>query len=92
MAVLEIKDQGSGMNESEIRNIFQPFFTTREGLARGLGLSIAHRIIILHNGKLDVESEPGRGSTFCVRIPLIAPEQTALYSIKKKSSGAVPLY
>lgn len=91
MAVLEIKDQGSGMNESEAKNIFQPFFTTKEGLARGLGLSIAARIIILHNGRLDVESEPGRGSTFIIRIPLIDPEQTALYSVKKKSSGTIPL-
>jgi signal transduction histidine kinase len=91
MAVLEIKDQGSGMNDSEVKNIFQPFFTTKEGLARGLGLSIAHRIIILHNGRLDVESEPGRGSTFIIRIPLIDPEQTALYTLKKKSSGSIPL-
>lgn len=91
MAVLEIKDQGSGMNDGEMKNIFQPFFTTKEGLARGLGLSIAARIIILHNGRLDVESEPGRGSTFIIRIPLIDPDQTALYSVKKKSSGSIPL-
>jgi len=91
MAILEIKDQGSGMNDSEIIRIFEPFFTTKEGLARGLGLSIAHRIVVHHNGEIVAESEPGKGSRITIKIPLIDPEQTALYSSKKKSTGGLPL-
>jgi signal transduction histidine kinase len=91
MALLEISDHGSGMNEGELRRIFEPFFTTKKGIARGLGLSIAHRIVVMHSGDLDAESEPGKGSRFIIRIPLIDPEQTALYSAKKKSTGGMPL-
>lgn len=91
MALLEISDHGSGMNDSELRRIFEPFFTTKKGMARGLGLSIAHKIIVIHNGELDAESDPGKGSKFIIRIPLIDPEQTALYSARKKSTGGMPL-
>jgi len=91
MALLEIADRGSGMNEGELRRIFEPFFTTKKGIARGLGLSIAHKIAVMHGGDIDVESEPGRGSKFYIRIPLIDPEQTALYSARKKSTDGIPL-
>ena len=91
MAILEVSDQGSGMNDTEINRIFEPFFTTKQGPARGLGLSLAHKIISLHNGEIDVRSKPGKGSTFNIKIPLIDPEQTALYSSKKKSSSGIPL-
>jgi signal transduction histidine kinase len=91
MAILEIRDQGSGMSEGEVKRIFEPFFTTKEGTARGLGLPIAHRIIALHDGEIDVQSEPGRGSRFIIKIPLIDPEQTALYNLKKKSADGRPL-
>jgi signal transduction histidine kinase len=92
MALLEISDHGSGMNEGELRRIFEPFFTTKKGMARGLGLSIAHKIVVIHNGDLDAESDPGKGTRFIIRIPLIDPEQTALYSArKKKSTDGIPL-
>jgi signal transduction histidine kinase len=91
MAILEISDHGSGMNQGELRRIFEPFFTTKKGIARGLGLPIAHKIIVTHNGVIDVESDPGKGSRFIIKIPLIDPEQTALYSARKKSTGGMPL-
>jgi signal transduction histidine kinase len=91
MALLEIADHGSGMNEGELKRIFEPFFTTKKGIARGLGLSIAHKIAVMHGGDIDVISEPGRGSKFIIRIPLIDPEQTALYSARKKSTGGMSL-
>ncbi|UCE66585.1 MAG: hypothetical protein JSU85_00800 [Candidatus Zixiibacteriota bacterium] len=90
-AILEISDQGSGMNDTEINRIFEPFFTTKQGPARGLGLSLAHKIISLHNGEIDVRSKPGKGSSFTIKIPLLDPEQTALYDSKKKSSSGIPL-
>jgi len=92
MALLEISDHGSGMKEAEVKRVFDPFFTTKEGLARGLGLSIAYKIAVLHNGEIEVSSKPGRGSRFTIKIPLIDPEQTALYSsARKKSTGGMPL-
>ncbi|UCC79951.1 MAG: sensor histidine kinase [Candidatus Zixiibacteriota bacterium] len=91
MAVIEISDQGSGMNEAEIKRIFEPFFTTKEGPARGLGLSLVQKILILHNGEIDVRSKPGKGCTFTLRIPLMDPDQTALFTSKKKSSSSIPL-
>lgn len=91
MAILGISDQGSGMTDDEIKHAFEPFFTTKEGFCRGLGLSIAHRIVALHNGEIEIESVLGRGSKFSIRIPLVDPEQTALYSVKKKSTRSMPL-
>lgn len=91
MAIIEISDQGSGLNETEIKRIFEPFFTTKEGPARGLGLSMAQKILILHNGEIDVSSKPGKGCTFILTIPLTDPDQTALYTSKKKSSSSIPL-
>jgi len=92
MALLEISDHGSGMNEGEVKRVFDPFYTTKEGIARGLGLSIAYKIAVMHNGEIEVSSTPGRGSRFIIKIPLIDPEQTALYSsARKKSTGGTPL-
>jgi signal transduction histidine kinase len=91
MVELEVVDQGSGLNESELSRIFEPFFSTRKGFARGLGLSIAQQIVIQHNGEMVVRSKPGKGSSFIMKFPLIDPEQTALYSSKKSSSTRIPL-
>ena len=90
-AILEISDQGSGMNSSEMERIFEPFFTTKQGYTRGLGLSIAQRILILHNGEIEVISNPGKGSKFIFKFPLIDPEQTALYSSNMKTSTGISL-
>jgi len=66
-----IADSGCGIPE-EIRNrIFEPFFTTKEvGQGTGLGLSISYDIIKKHGGTIEVESEPGRGTTFIVALPV----------------------
>jgi len=60
MAILAISDQGSGMTDDEIKHAFEPFFTTKKGFCRGLGLSIAHRIVALHNGEIEIESLLGK--------------------------------
>lgn len=70
-ACLQITDQGTGMEPEVLRQIFDPFFTTKDvGEGTGLGLSIAYGIIQEHGGWIDVESEPGKGSSFSVYLPL----------------------
>ena len=63
--MLEVSDNGSGMNEETIKKIFDPFFTTKSpGKGTGLGLSISHNLIEQIGGRIEVESEPDKGSTF----------------------------
>lgn len=71
-AVIEIKDNGPGMLESVKRHIFEPFFTTKDvGKGTGLGLSVTYFIITEHHkGSIDVESWPGQGTTFTIKLPL----------------------
>ena len=65
-----ISDTGCGISEKDMENIFEPFFTTKEeGKGVGLGLSVVYGIIARHNGTIAVESEPGKGSTFTIRLP-----------------------
>lgn len=68
--VVRIKDNGIGISEKDMENIFEPFYTTKPaGKGTGLGLSIAAEIIRDHSGRLTVESEPGKGSCFSVYLP-----------------------
>jgi signal transduction histidine kinase len=68
-AVLEIGDTGKGIAADHLPRIFDPFFTTKDVWANvGLGLSVAYRIVTEHQGKIDVATEVGKGSTFSVRL------------------------
>lgn len=74
-AVIAISDTGGGIPESIRARIFEPFFTTKEvGRGTGQGLSIAHNALKAHNGTLTFETEMGKGTTFHVRLPLVAQE------------------
>lgn len=66
---LSIQDSGVGISCEDINKLFDPFFSTKEG-GMGLGLSIAHRIIDQHHGKIEVESTPGEGTLFTVWLPI----------------------
>jgi|GEM_PF-590675 len=81
-----IQDNGVGMPEAIIGKAFNPFFTTKDGTWRGLGLSLSHAIIDRHQGELSVISEEGRGSTFIVKLPL-ARDVSSLLKTESPGKG-----
>ncbi|MGY0633028.1 ATP-binding protein [Luteimonas sp. A478] len=71
---VEVVDSGAGIPESTLQRIFDPFFTTKPvGTGTGLGLSISYGIVAKHNGRIEVDSETGRGSCFRVVLPVKQP-------------------
>lgn len=70
-AEIKVRDDGSGIAPEILPHMFEPFFTTKEnGHGVGLGLAISHGIIERHNGRIEVQSEPGKGTTFTITLPL----------------------
>jgi len=68
---ISISDTGCGIPNENLNKIFDPFFTTKEvGKGTGLGLSITYDIVKKHNGKINVQSEVGKGTTFIIKLPL----------------------
>ncbi|MBD3219511.1 MAG: PAS domain S-box protein, partial [candidate division Zixibacteria bacterium] len=74
-AVIEVKDNGCGMTEDVKANIFNPFFSTKSKAGTGLGLAITSRMIEVHNGMIDVESEPDLGTIFRIHLPIDGTNQ-----------------
>ncbi len=69
---ISFADDGPGITEENLGHLFDPFFTTKDiGRGTGLGLSISHGIITENDGKIYAESEPGKGATFIVELPVI---------------------
>ena len=67
---IDVNDTGIGIDPENIPHIFDPFFTTKEvGKGTGLGLSVSYNLIRKHGGSIEVDSEPGRGTTFTVNFP-----------------------
>jgi len=66
--LLSVSDTESGIESQDLVHVFEPFFTTKEG-GTGLGLSITYDIVQNHRGRIDIETQPGTGSTFKVWLP-----------------------
>jgi signal transduction histidine kinase len=70
--MVDVEDDGPGIAPEHLGRIFDPFFTTKPvGEGTGLGLSLSHGIIERHGGTIQVESEPGKGATFVIDLPLV---------------------
>jgi PAS domain S-box-containing protein len=87
--VVAVSDTGVGISPENLRRLFDPFFTTKPvGVGTGLGLSICHGIIRELGGRITVESEPGRGSTFRVFLPVAERAPAATEELSPSSRAA----
>ena len=72
--VVSISDTGQGMGPETLARLFTPFFTTKpRGQGTGLGLSVSQSIIARHQGRIQVDSTPGQGTTFRIHLPITEP-------------------
>lgn len=74
--VLSITDTGTGMTPEVKQRLFDPFFTTKGKAGTGMGLAVSFGIIRRHEGSIEVDSEPGRGTTFKISLPKVTPAAT----------------
>ena len=84
---IEMRDTGTGMSEEVLENMFNPFYTNRQG-GTGLGMAVTQKIIQEHDGRIDVDSEEGKGTVFRIYLPLKIKE-TPLTQIKESAQSAV---
>jgi signal transduction histidine kinase len=76
MAVLQVVDTGTGMTEEVRLRCLEPFFSTKDEHGTGLGLGIVYGIVRRHDGTIEIESAPGKGTTVTIRLPLYKEERT----------------
>ncbi len=75
--VITVADTGLGIDEKDLPKIFQPFYTARKVTGLGLGLPICERIVKNHGGRIEVKSQPGKGTTFTIYLPTKFAAETA---------------
>jgi len=86
---VSITDSGTGMTEETISRIFDPFYTTKGTSGLGMGLSESYRTIERHCGRIEVDSQPSRGTTFVIFLPRVSSEQTL--AANQSHPTAVPI-
>ncbi|CAI2717724.1 ATP-binding protein [Nitrospina watsonii] len=79
--MISVRDTGPGIAEEHLTRIFDPFFTTKEqGSGTGLGLNIVHKVVEKYGGRIDVKSQPGKGTTFIITLPTASSQVDATAS------------
>ncbi len=89
-AVIRVRDTGVGIPPEVMSKLFTPFFTTKGSHNAGMGLSMAREIVTRHGGTIQVQSEPGKGSTFSVHLPLVRHVQ--LHNFKEELPMTQPTH
>ncbi|MDD5288130.1 MAG: response regulator [Dehalococcoidales bacterium] len=85
-----ITDNGVGIPRENVNKLFDPFFTTKgDNGGTGLGLSISYGIIKEHNGKIKVKSQPGKGATFIIEMPIVAPSGNQVKETSKPVTKSI---
>lgn len=91
---IQVKDQGCGISKADQKNIFEPFYSTKNS-GNGLGLAIVYGIVIEHKGSISVDSTKGKGSSFVVELPLIALKEKSNRldeNNQQKSDSFAPIF
>jgi len=88
-ALIQVSDNGVGISREHLNRIFEPFFTTKgQGRGTGQGLAIVQEIIKDYNGRIEVESEVGRGSTFTILLPVFEKESPRVIVADERKPAA----
>jgi signal transduction histidine kinase len=88
--VIEVTDTGSGLTREECARIFTPYYTSKQH-GTGLGLAIVQSVVSDHRGRISVQSESGKGTTFVIELPRNADALSATSSPKEEAAGEVPV-
>lgn len=91
VALIRVADTGLGIQADELPHVFDRFFRGRGGRARGsgIGLTVARELVRAHGGEIDVESEPGRGTVFTVRLPRTSSPERATFTAPSQRPATV---
>ena len=89
VVTLAVSDTGTGLTREECERLFTPYYTTKQH-GTGLGLAIVQSVVSDHRGKITVESQPGRGSTFRIELPVKMPQTGTHRNQAKPASSGTP--
>ncbi|MEM6326212.1 MAG: ATP-binding protein [Bacteroidota bacterium] len=89
-AVVEVADSGVGIPDRVLKRIFEPLYTTKGANGTGMGLAVAQGIIAEHDGRIEVESEPGQGSIFRLVLPFGVETTTVMPRSRRPAPGPLP--